>query len=408
MNPELKTAIEALNRSFETFKGDNDKRLAEIEKRGASDVVLSEKVNRAVAEIAEMQSVKTRLDKAEALLARPLGNGGKAPDEVTPEIEARQAVEHYLRTNDSSKMRDLQTRALTSGVAGSGGYTVPKEVELEIERMVVEISEVEGLVTVKTVRSPDYKKNVNKRGLAGAWSAETPARTVQADSAYDQVSFTSGELYGYADVSRWLVEDSQNEIWSDVMQDTSEALAQLEGNAVFSGNGTDKPTGLLTGTPVSTGDAARAFGVLQYFASGTAATLGTSADLFITVPQAVKKQYRRAASWTMNKNTVAEVMKFKDTTGQYLWQPSVQAGAPSMLRGYPVNEIEAMPDIAANAFPIGFGDFKRAYTMIRIGGMSMMRDEVTRPGFIRAYTFRRLGGNKVNSEAVKLVKCAIS
>lgn len=67
----------------------------------------------------------------------------------------------------------------------------------------------------------------------------------------------------------------------------------------------------------------------------------------------------------MNGTTLAAVRKLKNgTTGEYIWQPSLQAGQPETILGRPVVEAVDMPDIADDEYPIIFGDFARAY---RIG-----------------------------------------
>src|SRR5690606_34390260 len=101
--------------------------------------------------------------------------------------------------------------------------------------------------------------------------------------------------------------------------------------------------------------------------------------------------YRANARWVMNSNTTGSVRKLKDENGQYLWQPSLQAGQPQMLLGYPVETWEQMPDVATNAHPIGFGDFMQGYLLTDRVGMRITRDNVTNVGFVRFYIRRREG-----------------
>ncbi|HCF4467124.1 TPA: phage major capsid protein, partial [Pseudomonas aeruginosa] len=84
----------------------------------------------------------------------------------------------------------------------------------------------------------------------------------------------------------------------------------------------------------------------------------------IDLVQAVKAGYRRAGTWMMNNLTVAYVRKLKDSEGNYLWRPGLEVGQPSSLLGYGITENEDMPDIAADANALAFGDFKRAYTIV--------------------------------------------
>jgi HK97 family phage major capsid protein len=193
------------------------------------------------------------------------------------------------------------------------------------------------------------------------------------------------------------------------MESASEAIAAGEGAAFVSGNGTKKPTGFLSGpTPVTTADASRAFGTLQYIASGQAAALPTSADLFYDLVYGVRARYRANAQWVTNKLVLAGMRKYKDTTGQYLWQPALTAGQPATFMGFPITEAEDMPAVAANAFPLAFGDFKEGYLIADRVGMRITRDEITTPGFVKFYLRKRVGGKIRNSQAIKLLKIATS
>jgi HK97 family phage major capsid protein len=189
----------------------------------------------------------------------------------------------------------------------------------------------------------------------------------------------------------------------------AEAIAQGEGAAFIAGNGTKKPTGLLAGlTPVATGDTARAFGALQYIASGQAGALPTSLDTFYDMVYALRARYRNNARWLTSKLLLASLRKYKDSTGQYMWQNAVTAGQPDSFMGYPVVEAEDMPGVAANSFPLAFGDFKEGYLICDRVGMRVTRDEITQPGFVKFYVRKRVGGKLRNTQAIKLLKIAAS
>jgi HK97 family phage major capsid protein len=185
----------------------------------------------------------------------------------------------------------------------------------------------------------------------------------------------------------------------------AEAIAQGEGAAFVTGNGTSRPTGFLAGpAPVATADAARAFGTLQYIASGQAAALPTSADVFYDMVYALRARYRSNARWVTSKLLLAAMRKYKDTTNQYLWQPSLVAGQPETFLGYGITEAEDMPAVAANAFPLAFGDFREGYLICDRVGMRMTRDDITVPGFVSFYIRKRVGGRLRNTQAIKLLR----
>jgi HK97 family phage major capsid protein len=219
--------------------------------------------------------------------------------------------------------------------------------------------------------------------------------------------------FGMASAKPQASEESLDDLFFDVeawlIESASEAMAQGEGAAFVSGNGTNKPTGFLAGpTPVTTVDASRAFGTLQYIASGQAAALPTSIDVFYDLVYSLRARYRTNAQWLTNKLVLAALRKYKDSTGQYLWQPALTAGQPSTFLGYGITEAEDTPAVAANAFPLAFGDFKEGYLIADRVGTRITRDEITTPGFVKFYVRKRVGGKLRNTQAIKLLKIAAS
>jgi HK97 family phage major capsid protein len=95
---------------------------------------------------------------------------------------------------------------------------------------------------------------------------------------------------------------------------------------------------------------------------------------------------------------------WSDADGRAYWQQSTVAGEPSTLLGYPVTEAEDMPDVAANAFPVAFGDFNRGYQIVDRFGTRILRDPFTAKPFVLFYTTKRVGGGIRMAEAIKLLK----
>ena len=104
----------------------------------------------------------------------------------------------------------------------------------------------------------------------------------------------------------------------------------------------------------------------------------------------------------MNRKTVSAVRKLKDGDGNYIWQPDDAGG--STLLGYPVTEIEDMPDIAADAFAIAFGDFARGYLIVDRAGVRVLRDPYSAKPYVLFYVTKRVGGGVQNFDAIKVMK----
>ena len=120
--------------------------------------------------------------------------------------------------------------------------------------------------------------------------------------------------------------------------------------------------------------------------------------------------YRARGSWLMNGGTLAKLRTMKDGQGNYLWQPSYQAGQPEMILGRPVVEAVDMPDVAANAYPIVFGDFATAYRIVDRLALSVLVNPYIRAtdGICRIHATRRTGAGVVQAKALRKLKMATS
>jgi HK97 family phage major capsid protein len=130
--------------------------------------------------------------------------------------------------------------------------------------------------------------------------------------------------------------------------------------------------------------------------------------VLIDLVYALKAGYRQNAVFVMNRKTQAAVRKFKDTQGDYLWQPPAQAGGRASLMTFAVVEAEDMPDVAANSLSVAFGDFGRGYLVVDRAGVSVLRDPFTAKPYVLFYTTKRVGGGVQDFDAIKLLKFAAS
>lgn len=429
--PSIKTiadAIDKINTAFDEYKKTNDQRIEAI-KNGGSTEALDAKLARIDEHINAITETKSRLEKLETKLSRPGLGGGDGNAESREEAEYKTAFCEWIRApHDSerksrvesagrallaakSKAGEREARAaqVVTTTGAAGGYALPEVIERTILRILRDVSPMRQLATVRTVGSTDYKELVDINGAAFEWVGETDTRSQTNTPDLVEIAPTFGMASAKPQASEESLDDLFFDVENWIITSATEALDQGEGAAFVSGNGTKKPTGFLAGpAPVATADSTRAFGTLQYLASAQAAALPTSLDIFYDLIYSLRARYRRNASWATNKLTLASVRKYKDTTGQYLWQPTITAGQPDTFMGYPVSELEDMPVVAANAFPVAFGDFREGYLIADRVGLRMTRDEITAPGFVKFYIRRRVGGKLRNTEAIKLLKIAAS
>jgi len=427
---EIKNAIEKIGEAFEEYKQVNDQRVEALkkgDKTGAAD--LQQKLDKLDATITKFDSIKTNLEREaefnreriEALEARASNPKKTAHDIIKDEYAS--TFETWVRSKgqDSvaeARMQQLAQKArtehkdVTIGSPAGGGYAVPEEIAREIERLELKFSPVRGLVKVVQTSTSDYKELVSLRGASSGWVGEAGSRTATDTPTLREVTPTHGEIYAYPQVSEWALDDIFFNVEQWLADEVAQEFALREGEAVISGNGSNKPTGLLNTTPVLTADFAspmRAAAAFQYIASDTdvddsPAAPGIRGDALIDAIYSLNSAYRAGASWVMNSTTTGAVRKLKDANGQYHWQPGLQAGQPASLLGYPVNTWEQMPDVGLNNFPVGFGNWRRAYVLVDRVGLRVTRDNVTNPGFVRFYIRRRLGGMPLNNDAAKFIR----
>ncbi|MEQ1942268.1 phage major capsid protein [Mesorhizobium sp. VNQ89] len=395
-HPELADAFDEFMTTFEAFKDSNDRRLAELETRGA-DVLTVEKVDRISRALDEQ---KRAIDNLSLKRMRPaLENGGRALPS-----EHKQAFDAYMRSGDERAIRALDMKAMSYGSGPDGGYLVPNETEREIGKRLAELSPIRSIATVRQVSGAVLKKPFSVAGPAVGWVAETASRTQTTTATLAELSFPTTELYAMPAATASLLEDAVVDLDQWIASEVEAAFAEQEGEAFVTGNGTNKPKGFLDYTKVAEGS--WAWGQIGYVATGEAGALPDDdpSDILIDLVYALKSGYRQNASWVMNRKTQASIRKLKDADGNYLWQPPAAPGSRAMLMGFPLVEAEDMPDAGANATPIAFGDFARGYLVVDRTGVRVLRDPYSAKPYVLFYTTKRVGGGVQDFDAIKLLK----
>ena len=176
----------------------------------------------------------------------------------------------------------------------------------------------------------------------------------------------------------------------------------------MNGTGSGQPMGFLSYTAAA--DASAAWGQLGYVATGAAGAFPADdpVDCLIDLVYTPLAQFRANGRFVMNRRTTAMVRKFKDGEGDYIWTPGLSPGQPATLCGYPVTELETMPDVGANATAIAFGDFAKGYLIVDRAGVRVLRDPYSQKPYVLFYTTKRVGGGVQNFNAIKLLKFAAS
>ncbi|MET3662495.1 phage major capsid protein [Aquamicrobium ahrensii] len=396
--------LNELKQTFETFKAENDKALSDL-KKGQEDVVQTEKVDRINATITELQKA---IDETNVALAA-VKVGGVGGDLDPAAAEHAEAFNRFFRRGVDNGLRDLEVKAkLTTQSDPDGGYLVPEETEAGIDRVLGTVSTVRSLARTISISTNTYKKLVNMGGATSGWVGEEDARTGTDTPTLREIAINTGEIYAQPGATQTSLDDARIDLAAWLADEVAIEFAEQEGAAFVSGDGMNKPRGILAYDKVA--NASYAWGKIGFVVSGkadgfVAATASASpADALIDLYYSLKSGYRNGAAWLMSDKVMNTVRKFKDAEGAYIWAPPSGAAEVATILGKPVHTDDNMPAVAGNDFPIAFGDFNRSYLIVDRIGIRVLRDPFTSKPNVLFYTTKRVGGGIVNFEAMKLLK----
>lgn len=273
-----------------------------------------------------------------------------------------------------------------------GGYLVPTEFETQIVTGLEEANIIRSIAkTINT--SAERKIPIAATHSTAQWTAENAAYT-ESDPTFAQKTIDAFKLTDLVKVSVELLQDSMFDLESYIAREFARAFGIAEEEAFCVGTGTGQPTGIFTASGGTVGVTA---------SSPTAITVDNLIDLIY----ALKSPYRRNAVFLMKDVTVSALRKLKDSNGAYLWQPSVQAGQPDRLLGYPLYTSPYVPAAEAGSLPIAFGDFTNYWIADRMGRTVQRLNELYagngQVGFIAA---ERVDGKVILAEGIQLLKMA--
>ncbi|WP_276199735.1 phage major capsid protein [Chelatococcus sp. XZ-Ab1] len=396
---DVGAAFEDFSRAFEAFKETNDQRLAALETRRPVDVLVEEKLARIDAALDEARS---RLDRL-ALDARRPPLGGTSEPTAPLVGEHKSAFDAYVRTGEAGGLKALEEKALSAGSGPDGGYLVPAQVESEVLRRLAAVSPIRAIASVRVISTGTYKRAVATAGPATGWVGEEAPRPQTSGPTLAEQSFPAMELYAMPAATQTLLDDAVVDVDAWLAEEVETAFAEQEGAAFVNGDGINKPKGFLAYDRVANQN--WSWGRIGTVATGVAGAFWEEApaDVLIDLVHALKAGYRQNASFVLNRKTQSVIRKMKDEEGRYLWQPPAGAGQQASLMSFPVVEAEDMPDIAADAAAVAFGDFRRGYLVVDRAGVRVLRDPYSAKPYVLFYTTKRVGGGVQDFDAIKLL-----
>lgn len=399
---DANTALEQFCRGFEAFKAENDTRLKQLENQKSVDVLMDEKLSRIDQ---AMDEAKSRLDRLALDKSRPVIGADTRADPA--QQEHKSAFESYIRSGEAGGLKRLEEKALSFGSGPDGGYLAPSQVEKEVLRRMSVVSPLRAISTTRQISSSTYRRAFSTNGMSAGWASEVAARPQTDTTTLAALDFPTMELYAMPAATQGLLDDAIVDIGQWIADEVQNAFAEQEGAAFISGNGTDRPKGFLTYPTIA--NASWTWGNIGMLATGTAGAFpaGNPSDVLVDLIYALKAGYRQNASFVMNRKTQSMIRKFKDSTGNYLWQPPTGVGQAATLMNFPLVEAENMPDVANNSLAIAFGDFRRGYLVVDRAGVRVLRDPYSAKPYVLFYTTKRVGGGVQDFDAIKLLKFGV-
>lgn len=381
MRENRKKAWEAAKAFVET-KRDKDGLLSEEDAKTYAE--MEKKVQAYAAEIERME----QMEAMEAEMNRPVNT-----PIVTKPVSDKQMPEKKGRAADAYKAAMLDalrsgfkrvSNVLQEGVDTDGGYLVPEEYDNRLIDVLDEENIMRKLGT-RITTSGEHKINIAATKPAASWIEEGGALSF-GDATFDQILMDAHKLHVAIKVTEELLYDNAFGLENYIITQFGKALANAEEDAFLNGDGVGKPLGLFA-----------ASGGGQIAETLTAAV---KADDIINLVYALKRPYRKNASFIMNDKNIAAIRKLKDNNGAYIWQPSAQAGEPDRLFGYPVHTSAYAPEDA-----IAFGDYKY-YNIGDRGTRSFkqLTELFAGNGMIGYVAKERVDGKLILPEAVQILK----
>lgn len=389
---EVKDAVDELGRTWKSFRDENERLLASGKQ---TQKEWSEK----------LQATNDRMDELDTKLNRRPAAQLTDEQEVTQKSKARKAAFlkfcRYGIDNLAADERVLlakdtlsgEVKALTS--AQGTEYLASPEISNEIIKSVVEFSPIRAIARVRTTSAKSVKIRKRTGTFAATWVAKMGTRAETVGLKYGLEEMPTHEMYALVDVPFEDLEDSDFNLEAELNLEAAEQFGVAEGLSAVNGDAVGEMEGFLVNAAVG------------FTVSGDANLI--TADGLINLFFAIKDSYAKQATWVLRRGTIGAVRRLKGSDNNYLWQPGLGNSIPSMLLDRPYVESIDMPAIAANAFPVAFGDFRRGYTMVDRVQIALIRDTFTQAasGAIRFHFRKRIGGQVVNAEAIRKLRISV-
>lgn len=392
---EVKQVLEAQAQAWEQFKSDNEARLIAIEQSRSSSEYDAKlvKINAELEKLAESQKAIAAAQTRTEHSAEQVGD------------EHRKAFRQFMRKGDVSGLEGIKGARVSDDT--TGGYLVPQAVVGPIVQRIFDTSPVRQVARIQAITGNAIEGAVDYGQLSVSWLDEVTASSDPTTPSLKKYRIEVNNQRSSPRISPVLLEDAAVDIEAWIGEKIARDFALSENTTFVAGSGVAQPRGFTTYTTAATADSSRTWGQLEHVATGTSGGFGSTSngtDKMTELAYKVKAGYRANAVWMMSKATLAVARALKNSSGDYVWSPSIQVGTPATLLGYPVVEAEDMPALGANSLSVAFGDFRAGYMIVDRVGLSVLRDPYSNNPYVTFHAVRRVGGGVVDFDAIKFLK----
>lgn len=396
---ELQKKLDQLGEAFAEFKKANDARIKAIESKGYAPAELEQKTDRINDDISRLEG---EIKNMRTAMNRTGGQNDATGTDEKKEILAKyqEAQSLFIRKGveipAELKQKLVEMKAMSVDSDEDGGFLVTPQMSSEIVQKIFESSPMRALSSVQTISTDSLEILQDLDEVGSGWVGETQTRPTTSTPKLDKISIPVHELYAQPAATQKFLDDAGVNVESWLAGKVSEKFSRDEATGFISGNGVAKPRGILS--------YANGTGINQIEQMETASASVIVGDDLVDLSYKLKGDYKNGSSWLCKRTTIATFRKLKDSEGRYLWEPGLNGATQSTLLGFPINEAEDMPAVAASALAVAFGNFKAGYQIVDRIGIRVLRDPYTAKPYVLFYTTKRVGGGVKNFEAIKLLK----
>lgn len=419
---DIKDISDKLMKAFEDFKAKNDERLKAGDER--ADTLLKAETDKINTRVGELQKELAEAVKASA---RPAMSTEPASKEQAARM---QHVREFLAMTRNVAVDDVQVSdgdlegiknygkhlrnylrtgevnaALSVGSQPDGGFLVRPDTSGRIVELVYESSPLRQYASVDTIGTDAFEGGTDLNEAGAGWVGETEERGETATPKIGEWRIPVHEVYAEPHATQKMLDDTSRDVEGWLARKVAEKFGRMEMTAGISGDGNKKWTGILTYVSSAKPTAAN-WKRIEYTDSGLNGGFPTAnpADRLIDMVHKLKTVYRAGAIFFGNNLTLAAMRKIKDAEGRYIFQPDMVGGFQGRALGYPLVDFADMPDLATNSYSLGFGNLREGYQIVDRLGIRVLRDPLTKKGWVKFYTTKRSGGDVVNFEAIKVMR----